>query len=150
MSLVLRNARVHCRMHMDSPLPLTTRQMNSVWTLTTCLFKIYFNIILSSMPLFAIALVLSILPTIVLCNYYFSYACRMSYPSRLPWFDHVNKIKCEGKKVTLSLCLINIPWRHVGDWTYSSILDLGTRWRWVVSFTNWPVYPGEEPPAPNG
>jgi hypothetical protein len=29
-----------------------------------------------------------------------------------------------------------MPWRQVGKWRYSStILDLGGRWRWVVSFT---------------
>jgi hypothetical protein len=30
----------------------------------------------------------------------------------------------------------------MGEWRYSStILDLGTRWRWVVSFMPWPLYP---------
>jgi hypothetical protein len=30
----------------------------------------------------------------------------------------------------------------MGEWRYSStILDLGTRWRWVVSFTPRPLYP---------
>jgi hypothetical protein len=30
----------------------------------------------------------------------------------------------------------------MGEWRYSSIiLDLGTRWRWVVSFTTLPRYP---------
>jgi hypothetical protein len=34
-----------------------------------------------------------------------------------------------------------MPWRHMGDWRYSStILNLGNRWRWVVSFTPWPLY----------
>jgi hypothetical protein len=29
------------------------------------------------------------------------------------------------------------------------IIDLGTRWRWVVSFTPWPLYPqGKSPPYP--
>jgi hypothetical protein len=35
-----------------------------------------------------------------------------------------------------------MPWRHMGEWRYSStFLDLGTRWRWVVSFTPLPLYP---------
>jgi hypothetical protein len=35
-----------------------------------------------------------------------------------------------------------MPWRHRGKWRYSSnILDLGTRLRWVVSFTPRPHYP---------
>jgi hypothetical protein len=32
--------------------------------------------------------------------------------------------------------------RHMREWRYSStILDLGTRWRWVVNFTTRPLYP---------
>jgi hypothetical protein len=35
-----------------------------------------------------------------------------------------------------------MPWRHMGEWRYSStILDIGTRWRWVVSFTPLPLNP---------
>jgi hypothetical protein len=34
------------------------------------------------------------------------------------------------------------PWRHMGEWRYSStILALGTRWRWVVSFMLLLLYP---------
>jgi hypothetical protein len=34
-----------------------------------------------------------------------------------------------------------MPSRHKGEWRYSSkILDLGTTWRWVVSFTPRPLY----------
>jgi hypothetical protein len=30
----------------------------------------------------------------------------------------------------------------MGEWMYrSTILDLGTSWRWVVCFTPWPLYP---------
>jgi hypothetical protein len=42
-------------------------------------------------------------------------------------------------KVKLCLCFFNWAPRHggvLGEWRYSSThLDLGTRWRWVVSFT---------------
>jgi hypothetical protein len=40
----------------------------------------------------------------------------------------------------------------MGEWRYSStILDLGTRWRLVVSFTPMPLYPlGYSPPLPIG
>jgi hypothetical protein len=35
-----------------------------------------------------------------------------------------------------------MPWRHMGEWRYSSnVLDLGSRCRWVVSFTTRPLYP---------
>jgi hypothetical protein len=38
-------------------------------------------------------------------------------------------------------CLCTMPWRRVKKWRYSStILDLGTRWRWVVSFTSRSLY----------
>jgi hypothetical protein len=36
-----------------------------------------------------------------------------------------------------------------GGWYSFTILDLGTRWRWVVSFTTWPLYPrGNYPQYP--
>jgi len=34
-------------------------------------------------------------------------------------------IKLTFRKVNLSLCL---PWRHLAEWRYSIILNLGTRW----------------------
>jgi hypothetical protein len=35
-----------------------------------------------------------------------------------------------------------MAWKHTGEWRYSStILDLCTRWMWVVSFTALPFYP---------
>jgi hypothetical protein len=35
-----------------------------------------------------------------------------------------------------------MSWRLTGEWRYSStILDLGTRWRWVASFMPRPLYP---------
>jgi hypothetical protein len=45
-------------------------------------------------------------------------------------------------KVKLSLCLISIMlWVHMGEWRYgSTILNLGTKWRWVVRFTPRPLY----------
>jgi hypothetical protein len=48
----------------------------------------------------------------------------------------------KGKVVPLFNDLRTTPWRHIGEWRYlSTILDLGTRWRWVVRFTAWPLYP---------
>jgi hypothetical protein len=39
------------------------------------------------------------------------------------------------------------PWRRMGEWMYRS--DLGTSWRWVVSFTPLPRYPrGKSPRFP--
>jgi hypothetical protein len=35
-----------------------------------------------------------------------------------------------------------MPWRHMGEWRYSfTILNLSTRWRWVVSCMSLPLYP---------
>jgi hypothetical protein len=63
-------------------------------------------------------------------------------------------------KVNLSLCLTNETLRREGVWESGCInshfLDLGTSWRWVVSFTPrllyrlWksPPYPLSEPPEP--
>jgi hypothetical protein len=52
----------------------------------------------------------------------------------------------------LTPCLINYSICHedIVEWRYSSIsLNLGTRWRWVVSFTPLPLYPqGKRPRYP--
>jgi hypothetical protein len=53
-------------------------------------------------------------------------------------------------KVKLSLCFFNWAPRHEGVFRSGVIapliLDLGSRWRWVVSFTTWPLYPqGKRP-----
>jgi hypothetical protein len=38
--------------------------------------------------------------------------------------------------------LSTAAWRRMWEWKYSStILDFGTRWSWVVSFTTRPFYP---------
>jgi hypothetical protein len=63
-------------------------------------------------------------------------------------FPLAHKVKVKGK-VKLSLCLTK---HHVMK-TYCGsrgiaplILDLGSRWRWVVSFMHWPPYPqGKNP-----
>jgi hypothetical protein len=55
-----------------------------------------------------------------------------------------------GKAVTVKVrkrsCvnwLDTTPWRRMGQWRYSlTILDLGTRWGWVVSFTSRKTAPG--------
>jgi hypothetical protein len=40
-----------------------------------------------------------------------------------------------------------MPWRHMGKWRYSStILDLGTKYVWVVNFTHRPRYPRGKSP----
>jgi hypothetical protein len=55
----------------------------------------------------------------------------------------------KGKgKVDLVLNQLSImPWRWMGEWRcISSILDLSTIWRWVVSFTPQPLYLWEEEP----
>jgi hypothetical protein len=52
---------------------------------------------------------------------------------------------CKEGKVPVLNYLSITPWRHMGEWRYcSTILDLGTRWRWVVSFTPRPLYPRGE------
>jgi hypothetical protein len=45
----------------------------------------------------------------------------------------------------MAFILFTKPWRYMGEWMYSStILDSGTRWRWVVIFTPLPLYPREK------
>jgi hypothetical protein len=63
--------------------------------------------------------------------------------------DHSPSFCVRGKKVKLSLCLT----KHHAMKTYwgiggiaTRIPDLGTRWKWVVSFTPRPLYPkGKNP-----
>jgi hypothetical protein len=54
-------------------------------------------------------------------------------------------------KVKLSLCLTNLALRHEDVWGSGCIdphfLDLGTSWRWVVSFAPLPLYPRERAPT---
>jgi hypothetical protein len=69
---------------------------------------------------------------------FLSYLCLRS-----PW----------SKKVKLSLCLTNQALRHEGVWGSGCIdphfFDLGTSWRWVVSFTPLPLYPRGKSPPPS-
>jgi hypothetical protein len=58
---------------------------------------------------------------------------------------HLSNMINKNMKVNLFLCLFfNWPLRHegvLGEWRYSPrIFYLGTRWRWVVSFTPQPIY----------
>jgi hypothetical protein len=54
------------------------------------------------------------------------------------------------KYILLSLCLTNWALRHEVIWESGCIhphfLDLGTSWRWVVSFTPLPLYLREKNP----
>jgi hypothetical protein len=48
---------------------------------------------------------------------------------------------------TYHLWQLHIHATVMGEWRYSStILDLGTRWRWVVSFKPQPLWPGGNSP----
>jgi hypothetical protein len=59
----------------------------------------------------------------------------------------------KGKKVKLSLCLINYALSDEDVWTSegmaTTILDLGRRWSWVVSFLSRPVYTRGNHPGTN-
>jgi hypothetical protein len=53
----------------------------------------------------------------------------------------------KGKFVSVLNELSTTPWRRMEEWRYSStILDLGTRWKWVVSFTTRSLYPRGKSP----
>jgi hypothetical protein len=66
-----------------------------------------------------------------------------------PTRNRYKLLKC--KKVKLSLCLINSALCHENIWGSGCIdpriLDLGTSWSWVISFTSRPLYPGERVPG---
>jgi hypothetical protein len=60
----------------------------------------------------------------------------------------IHTTKHAGKFNTVFNSLSAKPWRRVREWRYSSaILDLSTRWRWVIRFTPRPLYPRERAPG---
>jgi hypothetical protein len=49
--------------------------------------------------------------------------------------------QARGKVVPVVNQLSTTPWRRMGEWRYNTIiLDLGTRWKYVVSLTPRPLY----------
>jgi hypothetical protein len=74
------------------------------------------------------------------CHVHLVFATYIHLRSRQTDFIHLIYIHrwTDGQKIKLS------PWRRMGELRYSSTtLDLGTRWRWVVSFMSMPLYPRE-------
>jgi hypothetical protein len=63
---------------------------------------------------------------------------------------HNHRCKVKGKVVTVLNELSTMPWRRMGCGCIDPhFLDLGTSWRWVVSFTPRPLYPqGNSPRYP--
>jgi hypothetical protein len=59
----------------------------------------------------------------------------------------IRLVKVKDKLVPVLNSLSALPWRRVGEWRYSStLLDLLTRRRWVISSTPRPLYPAEKAP----
>jgi hypothetical protein len=55
---------------------------------------------------------------------------------------YICQVEVKSKFIHGVIYLSTAPWRRMGEWRYiSTILDLGTRWRWVISFTLLPLYP---------
>jgi hypothetical protein len=84
---------------------------------------------------------------LLLNNSWATYSYILHFASCGLWIsNHVSIFK----NVKLSLCLINYALRDEGVWGSGCIdshfLDLGTSWRWVVSFTPRPLYPREKSP----
>jgi hypothetical protein len=53
----------------------------------------------------------------------------------------------KGKVVPVLNCLSSTPWPRIGEWRYrTTVLDLGTRWRWVVSFRHRLLYSQRKSP----
>jgi hypothetical protein len=61
------------------------------------------------------------------------------YWNTTPW--RLTEVKIV-KFVLVFNYLSTIPWRHMRVWRYpSTIIDLGTRWKRMISFTPRPLYP---------
>jgi hypothetical protein len=63
----------------------------------------------------------------------------ISYWAKLAQRQHSWTAKCEV--VHVFNLLSSTLWCHVGEWRYSStILEFGTKWRWMVTLALWPLY----------
>jgi hypothetical protein len=64
-----------------------------------------------------------------------------------PWHSLIICHQGKFKVVPVLKSLSPTPWRRMDKWRYSANLtDLGTKWRWVDSFTLWSLYPlGKSP-----
>jgi hypothetical protein len=71
--------------------------------------------------------------------------CIIRYHRNYQRINHTNRCVLKVRAIVkLSLWVSNMPWRHMGQWRFSSTsLDLGNRWSWVVSFMSRPLYPRE-------
>jgi hypothetical protein len=129
---LLLNPQVQCRVHKCPPLNSILKQLNPVYILPSSFFKMYINVILPSTPGIASAVFPSGFPIKILYAflfshiryyyyyYYFFFYLNVNFPRYVPT-RHATKTY-EGVKVNL-LCILN----------------LGTRWSWVVGFTSRPL-----------
>jgi hypothetical protein len=72
---------------------------------------------------------------------YFGFPCQSSFQQFLHHHNHPKRRRDKGIFEPVLKYLSTTPWRRVGEWRYSStIVDFGTKWRWVVSFSHRPLY----------
>jgi hypothetical protein len=85
------------------------------------------------------------------CHYCYTAATEVTGTNPVAYLRHNMKpvhsvgiytlINVKGKVPVLNY-LSTVPWKHMGEWRYSSIsLDLGTRRKYVVSFMPSAVFP---------
>jgi hypothetical protein len=119
------------------PLNPVQGQVNLGHTYKLCFSKIHFNIILAFKR--CCFLRFSDQNLIWICH--LPHACCISHLFHTFWFKHPSNIM--RIKVTLSLWFNWAPRREgvLGSGVIvPRIIDFGTRWRWVVSFTPRPLY----------
>jgi hypothetical protein len=57
------------------------------------------------------------------------------------WSEGNKESNGKGNVIPELNYLSTIPWRYIGEWKYNSTIhNLGTGWRWVVSLTLRPLY----------